>query len=85
MERYRNYINGKWVEPAAGKTYTRCNPADRDDILGEFPLSGQADQQRAPEDFALLVLPGDPKGQFLCITREAPWESHMGHDTGIAP
>ena len=43
MERFKNYINGKWIEPKSGKYFNNINPADREDIIGEFPLSGQED------------------------------------------
>jgi alpha-ketoglutaric semialdehyde dehydrogenase len=43
MEQFKNYINGKWVEPKSGKYFNNINPANREDIIGEFPLSGQDD------------------------------------------
>ncbi len=43
MERFKNYINGQWVEPFSGKYFNNINPANREDIVGEFPLSGQED------------------------------------------
>lgn len=47
MERFKNYINGKWVEPLSGEYFKNINPADREDIIGEFPLSGQEDVNAA--------------------------------------
>jgi alpha-ketoglutaric semialdehyde dehydrogenase len=43
MERFKNYINGQWVEPFSGKYFNNINPANSEDIIGEFPLSGQDD------------------------------------------
>ena len=43
MDRFRNYINGQWVEPKTGKYFNNINPADISDIVGEFPESGQED------------------------------------------
>lgn len=47
MERFKNYINGKWVEPQSGEYFKNINPANTEDIIGEFPLSGQADVDAA--------------------------------------
>lgn len=43
MERFKNYINGQWVEPKTGKYFQNINPANINDIIGEFPESGQQD------------------------------------------
>jgi len=43
MERFKNFINGQWVEPKTGKYFQNINPADIRDIVGEFPESGQQD------------------------------------------
>lgn len=43
MERFNNYIKGKWTEPKTGKYFQNISPANHDDIIGEFALSGQAD------------------------------------------
>jgi len=43
MERFKNFINEKWVEPKTGKYFENINPADISDIVGEFPESGQQD------------------------------------------
>jgi len=42
-ELYKNYINGKWVEARSGKTFENRNPANRKDLIGIFPASGQED------------------------------------------
>ncbi len=38
-----NFVAGKWVPAAGGGTFERRNPADRDDLVGEFPASGGDD------------------------------------------
>ena len=40
---FRNFINGEWVAPKGGKTHENRNPANTDEIIGEFPLSTEAD------------------------------------------
>jgi len=47
MEIFKNYINGQWVSAKSGKTFQNINPANRDDIIGEFALSEQADVDEA--------------------------------------
>ncbi|MGH7267955.1 MAG: aldehyde dehydrogenase family protein [Candidatus Rokuibacteriota bacterium] len=44
---YRNHIGGEWVPAASGRTFEDRNPADRDDVLGNFPRSDAADVERA--------------------------------------
>jgi len=48
MKRYLNYINGEWVDSSSGKSFTNSNPADKEDVIGEFPES-------APEDVSAAV------------------------------
>ncbi len=47
MSTFRNYIGGKWVPAKSGKTFPNLNPADLDDVVGEFPASGAEDVDRA--------------------------------------
>ncbi|MCG8559779.1 MAG: aldehyde dehydrogenase family protein [Hyphomicrobiales bacterium] len=42
------YIGGEWVEAASGRTFESINPSNRD-RLGEVPLAGEADVDRAVE------------------------------------
>ena len=44
---FRNFINGEWVAPKGGKTNENRNPANTDEIIGEFPLSTEADVDEA--------------------------------------
>jgi acyl-CoA reductase-like NAD-dependent aldehyde dehydrogenase len=44
---FRNFINGEWVAPKGGRTCENRNPANTDEIIGEFPLSTEADVDEA--------------------------------------
>jgi aldehyde dehydrogenase (NAD+) len=47
MDRFKNYIDGKWVEAVSGKTFQNISPANQEDIIGEFPFSEQQDVDNA--------------------------------------
>ncbi len=47
MTRFANFIGGEWVAPCTGAHFKNFNPADTRDVIGEFPLSGSADVERA--------------------------------------
>ena len=49
MEKFKNYINGQWVDAVSGKVFQNINPANQEDIIGEFALSAQADVDNAVE------------------------------------
>jgi len=44
---YKNFINGKWVDAKSGKTFENRNPANWDEVLSTFPLSGKEDVDEA--------------------------------------
>lgn len=44
---HQNFINGKWTAPSSGKYYEIRNPADPDDLIGQFPLSEVKDVDQA--------------------------------------
>ena len=44
---FKNFINGEWVGAKSGKTLENRNPANTDEIIGEFPLSGPEDVHAA--------------------------------------
>ena len=46
---YKNLINGEWVDSTSGKTTLNINPADKQDIVGEFPDSNADDMNKAVE------------------------------------
>ena len=43
MEKFKNYINGEWVAPKSGEYFKNISPANINDVIGEFPFSGQED------------------------------------------
>ncbi|HKY97918.1 MAG TPA: aldehyde dehydrogenase family protein, partial [Gemmatimonadaceae bacterium] len=49
MKKFNNFIAGAWVEPDSGEYFENRNPADRNDLIGMFPLSRSSDVQRAVE------------------------------------
>ena len=42
-----NYIAGRWVAAASGRTFENRNPADRDDLIGRFADSSREDVEKA--------------------------------------
>ena len=40
---FKNFIGGQWVAPQCGRSHLNRNPANTDEIIGEFPLSTEAD------------------------------------------
>src|SRR5689334_15502003 len=49
MKTFKNFIGGDWVPPIGGEYFENRNPADFNDAIGRFPLSGAADVERAVE------------------------------------
>ena len=47
VDTYKNFIGGRWVESASGKTYPITNPARKTAVLGEFQYSTADDATRA--------------------------------------
>jgi len=44
---YANYIDGRWVPSRTGRTFEDRDPADRDHLVGTFPLSSADDVDEA--------------------------------------
>ncbi|MFA6569730.1 MAG: aldehyde dehydrogenase family protein [Bacteroidota bacterium] len=70
MERFKNYINGKWVEPRTGEYFLNINPANTEDVIGEFPLSGVQDVDDAVKAAraafkAWKLIPAPKRGDML--------------------
>ncbi|MEX1138479.1 MAG: aldehyde dehydrogenase family protein [Bacteroidota bacterium] len=68
--KYQNLINGKWVDAKSGKTFENRNPANWDEVLSTFPLSGKEDvdaavasARKAFESWRLVPAPG--RGDIL--------------------
>ncbi|WP_350274803.1 aldehyde dehydrogenase family protein [Kribbella sp. HUAS MG21] len=57
QDHLRNFVDGRWVPGAGGATRRNLNPADLDDVIGEFAESGAADV-RAAVDAAEAAQPG---------------------------
>ena len=57
MAVYKNYIDGKWTAPSTGKYYTKTNPANYEDIIGEYPLSQGKDVDAAIENCSKAFKP----------------------------
>jgi aldehyde dehydrogenase (NAD+) len=47
MKTFKNFIAGKWSEPTTGEFFENRNPADWDDVIGQFPLSRAEDVNNA--------------------------------------
>jgi aldehyde dehydrogenase (NAD+) len=46
---YKLFIDGSWEDSESGETYSRVNPADPDEILGEFQKGNAEDAKKAIE------------------------------------
>ena len=44
---FQNFIGGAWADGSSGKVIKSANPANREDIIGEFPASTKDDASRA--------------------------------------
>jgi aldehyde dehydrogenase (NAD+) len=49
MPDFKNFIAGKWDAPTSREYFENVNPADKTDVIGRFPLSEQADVDRAAQ------------------------------------
>src|SRR3954464_10226606 len=47
MPDFKNFIGGKWVAPSTREYFDNVNPADKSDVIGRFPLSGDDDVEDA--------------------------------------
>jgi aldehyde dehydrogenase (NAD+) len=67
---YKNLIAGKWVDAKSGKTFTSTSPANRDEVIGEFPSSGADDVNAAVAAAkaafpAWSLMPAPKRGEIL--------------------
>jgi aldehyde dehydrogenase (NAD+) len=67
---FKNFVGGKWLRASSGKTFENRNPANRDDLIGQFPLSGPEDVdaavQAAKAAFASWrLVPAPKRGEML--------------------
>jgi alpha-ketoglutaric semialdehyde dehydrogenase len=74
-KRYQNLIGGQWVDAASGKTFLNRNPANTEDIVGEFQDSAEADIDRAVRAARAAfkvwrLVPAPKRGEMLYRTGE---------------
>src|SRR5256884_3523114 len=50
-----NYVGGEGTPARSGRTYEKRNPANPDEIVGEFPASGEEDVTAAVEAAANAI------------------------------
>jgi aldehyde dehydrogenase (NAD+) len=67
---YRNLIGADWKPAASGATFTSVSPANRDDLIGEFPSSGPDDVEAAVAAAraafpAWSAMPAPKRGEIL--------------------
>jgi alpha-ketoglutaric semialdehyde dehydrogenase len=72
---YQNLIGGNWVNAETGKTFLNRNPANVDDVVGEFQASGKEDVNRAVAAAAAAfrhwrLVPAPKRGEILYRTGE---------------
>jgi alpha-ketoglutaric semialdehyde dehydrogenase len=75
MNSYKNLIGGQWVSAASGKTFLNHNPANVDDVVGEFQASGETDVDRAVKAARAAyqrwrLVPAPKRGEMLYRTGE---------------
>jgi acyl-CoA reductase-like NAD-dependent aldehyde dehydrogenase len=47
IKKYKLYIDGEWISSVSGETFTRVNPANPDEVLGEFQKGNEKDIDKA--------------------------------------
>jgi aldehyde dehydrogenase (NAD+) len=72
MEKFKNYINGEWVEGKSGEYFQNISPANQNDIIGEFPLCTESDVDdavtAAKEAYkSWKMMPAPKRGDILRI------------------
>ncbi len=75
MNSYKNLIGGQWVSAASGNTFLNHNPANVDDVVGEFQASGETDVDRAVKAARAAyrhwrLVPAPKRGEILYRTGE---------------
>ena len=70
VRNWGNFIGGKWVPAASGRTLENRNPADQDDLIGVFADSGAQDVEQAVAAAraafpAWRALPAPKRGEIL--------------------
>lgn len=70
MKTFKNFIGGRWQEPAGGEYFENRNPASWDDVIGQFPMSSAKDVdcavQSAQRGFEIWrATPAPARGDIL--------------------
>jgi len=50
VPQYHNYIGSQWKKPSTDAYFKNINPADQEDVVGEYPLSAEADVEEALQE-----------------------------------
>src|ERR1051325_272266 len=71
--KYKNLINGEWVEPSSGQYIENQNPADINDIIGLYPISNEKDVNLAASSAKSAfekwrLIPAPKRGDILKLT-----------------
>jgi len=71
-QQFQNFINGSWVEAKSGKTFENRNPANWNDVIGVFPMSGKEDVDEAVRAAHVAfekwrLIPAPARGDILRI------------------
>ncbi len=69
-EKYKNLINGEWLAPSSGEYIDNRNPADKDDLIGLFPLSSADEVDKAVKSARIAfekwrLIPAPKRGDVL--------------------
>ncbi|MDA1272622.1 MAG: aldehyde dehydrogenase family protein [Verrucomicrobia bacterium] len=49
MQKYLNFIDGEWIPARSGEVFQNLNPADRREVVTEYPQSSKEDSSQAIE------------------------------------
>jgi alpha-ketoglutaric semialdehyde dehydrogenase len=90
---YNNFIDGRWVPSASGRTFENRNPGDTDDLIGVFQNSVRADVDaaidaaaRAYETWRLVPAPVRAEMLFraaqLIVDRKEQYAREMTREMG---
>jgi acyl-CoA reductase-like NAD-dependent aldehyde dehydrogenase len=90
---HNNYIDGRWIPSATGKTFENRNPANTDDLVGLFQDSGRTDvdaaiaaASRAYETWRLVPAPVRAEMLFkaaqLIVERKEEYARDMTREMG---
>jgi acyl-CoA reductase-like NAD-dependent aldehyde dehydrogenase len=90
---FKNFINGEWASSQGGQAHLNRNPANTDEVIGEFPLSTEADvasavsaAREAYKTWRLVPAPKRAEILFraaeLLVKRKEEFSRDMTHEMG---